>query len=221
MQAVLTLPPQSFAKKQTGFTLIEIMAVMLIVGLVMSMITVGIGDGNRGREVQSEIRVLYQSMQLALEESVFARKQFGIRFDIDDSEDEDRWMYTFLFYDNEETLLWQPFETDELKQTTLMEGVDLRLTIEGEEVALGEIEKRGRLFQLNEEAREEDRIEPDLYFLSSGETQTFKLEILDKGFGDSVLDVDFDDGDAKPYVLTGNVLGQIKLYLPGDELEDE
>ena len=57
------------------------MAVMLIVGLVMSMITVGIGDGNRGREVQSDIRILYQSMQLALEESVFARKQFGIRFD--------------------------------------------------------------------------------------------------------------------------------------------
>ena len=197
------------------------MAVMLIVGLVMSMITVGIGDGNRGREVQSEIRVLYQSMQLALEESVFARKQFGIRFDIDDSEDEDRWMYTFLFYDNEETLLWQPFATDELKQTSFMEGVDLRLTIDGEEVVLGSIEKRDRVFQLNDNAPDEARIEPDVYFLSSGETQTFKLEIIDQGLGDSLSSVDFDDPEAKRFVITGNILGQIKLYLPGDELEDE
>lgn len=210
----------SNSKEQSGFTLIEIMAVMLIVGLVMSMITVGIGDGNRGREVQSEIRVLYQSMQLALEESVFARSQFGVRFDVDDSEGEDRWYYTFLFYDNEETLLWKPFETDELKQTTFMQGVDLRLFIDGEEVELGEIEKRGRLFDINEEAREEDRIEPDVYFLSSGETQTFKLEILDKGFGDAAFDIEFDDTEAKPYVITGNVLGQITLFLPGDEVDD-
>jgi len=206
------LSAYSMPKLQSGFTLIELMAVMLIVGMVMSLVTVSIGDGNRSRKVQGEVRGLYQGIQLLLEEAVYARRQLGLRFDVDTSEELDQWQYSFLFYDDE-ARRWHVFETEELRQNTFMHGVELSLEVDGEMMLLGDIEKDNQLFVVADSSKEEERIAPDLYFLSSGETQNFKLLISDKA-------AETIEYEAKPWRITGNILGQVRYWLPGEEDED-
>ncbi|MCK5880606.1 MAG: type II secretion system protein [Sinobacterium sp.] len=207
--------------RQRGFTLIEIMAVMLLVGMVMSMVMVSVGDGNRGKKVQSQVRELYHSMHLLLEEAVFVREQYGIRFDLEQGEDDVRWVYNFLVFDAEERL-WQVFETDDLRSNALFERVDLRLEIDGEIVELGTIaNEEHRLFKLDEEESKDIKlIEPDIYFLSSGETQNFKLYVLDKGL-DGQQQFSFDDESAPVFSITGNILGQVDFWMPGESADDE
>lgn len=207
--------------QQSGFTLIEIMAVMLLVGLVMSMVMVSVGDGNRGKKVHTQTRELYHSMFLLLEEAVFVREQYGIRFDPEQGDNDTRWVYSFLVF-NQEKRLWQTFETDDLQSKALFEGVVLRLEIDGEELELGTIANDDyRLFEIDsEQTKDEKLIEPDIYFLSSGETQNFRLQILDQGI-DGSSQQDFTDDDAAVYSITGNILGQIAFYLPGQSADDE
>ena len=207
--------------RQRGFTLIEIMAVMLLVGMVMSMVMVSVGDGNRGKKVQSQVRELYHSMHLLLEEAVFVREQYGIRFDLEQGEDDVRWVYNFLVFDAEERL-WQVFETDDLRSNALFERVNLRLEIDGEIVELGTIaNEEHRLFKLDEEESKDIKlIEPDIYFLSSGETQNFKLYVLDKGL-DGQQQFSFDDESAPVFSITGNILGQVDFWVPGESADDE
>ena len=209
------------AIRQFGFTLIEIMTVMLLIGLIMSMVMVSVGDGNRGKKVQGQARELYHSMHLLLEESVFVREQYGIRFDLEQGDDKVHWVYSFMVF-NPEKRLWATFETDDLTSKALFEGVQLRLEIEGEEVELGLIENDAhRLFELNEdETTEAKLIEPDVYFLSSGETQNFKLIIVDNGPLNN-LQRSFDDDESPKFSITGNLLGQIEFWLPGESKADD
>ena len=168
---------QASLMQQWGFSLIEIMFVMLIVGMIMSLVVVSIGDGNRGRKVQAQARTLFQGLQLAVEESVFYRRQLGVRFDLEPDIDFDLWRYTFMVYDADKRL-WQLINTEELSEVYLLPGINLQLIIDDEEVLLGSIEKeQQRLFEIAENSKEEQRIEPDIYFLSSGETQNFSLKI--------------------------------------------
>lgn len=219
-KAILTtiMPNKS---TQQGFTLIEIMAVMLLVGLVMSMVMVSVGDGNRGKKVHTQTRELYHSMHLLLEEAVFVREQYGIRFDLEQGEDDVQWVYNFMVF-NREDRLWNIFETDDLQSKKLFEGVKIRLEIDGEIVELGTVANdEHRIFNLDEEESKDAKlIEPDIYFLSSGETQNFRLQILDQGL-DRHHFVDFDDEAAPIFTITGNLLGQVEFLMPGEVPEDE
>ncbi len=215
------MPKTTIFSSQKGFTLIEIMAVMLLVGLVMSMVMVSVGDGNRDKKVHAQVRELYHSMHLLLEEAVFVREQYGIRFDLEQGEDDVRWVYNFMVFNSKERL-WQVFETDDLQSKNFFEGINLRLEIDGEELELGTIANdEYRLFEIDqEETKDAKLIEPDIYFLSSGETQNFKLFILDQGL-ERYSRVDFDDENAPVFTITGNLLGQVKFWLPGDSEDDE
>lgn len=198
--------------KQQGFTLIELIFVMFIIGMAVSMFTLSVGDANRGQKLKQQSRILYKSIELAVEEASFNRLELGLRFDpYFDEGNNDQYQYQWLVYSHEKRL-WFLLESEELVKTILLPGLNLEITIEGNAIILGEEkDSEDAIFAVNDEVLGgKIPVEPDIYFLSSGEMPEFTIALSDK-------EAEFSDDSA--YRIKGNFIGQLTYLLPGQDDE--
>ncbi|HJX18570.1 MAG TPA: type II secretion system minor pseudopilin GspH [Acidiferrobacterales bacterium] len=108
-------------KSATGFTLIEIMVVLLIVAITIGMVGINLqrGDNNRVQEEADRIVIL---LQAAREEAILQGQVFAVQFNTDG--------YRFLRLNNKGKL--EPIEQDDvLAPRSLPDGVTLSFTIDG------------------------------------------------------------------------------------------
>ena len=140
--------------RAAGFTLLELMVVILIIGIIVSFASLSIGQ-NTSRIVQDEVERLHGLIQLASEESVLQGRELALEFD--------REKYQFLELGGEG---WQPIETDKmLRARELPETIELELQLEGVEVSF-----------------EDKKNLPRIFILSSGELTPFNLTLnIDEG----------------------------------------
>jgi len=113
------------AKPMSGFTLIEIMVVVLIIAITIGMIGVNLsrGDSNRVQEEADRIVILLQS---AREEAILQGQVFVVRFSDN--------AYQFLRLNEKGKL--DKIEADEiLSPRTLPEGVTVSFTLDGSEAS--------------------------------------------------------------------------------------
>lgn len=140
-----------------GFTLIELMVVLVVVGLLVSLVGMNIGGGGERRELTEKTRTLYLRMQAAADESVLTSREIGIRFGEDNR-------YRFLAFDRDETE-WVPEPPGGLPGGRFPEWVALELDSEADTetgTGLGDSEAE---------------VVPDIVFFSSGETTPFELSL--------------------------------------------
>jgi general secretion pathway protein H len=138
------------AKASAGFTLIEMIVVLIIVGVIMGMVSLSRpGDGSVDR-LRRETRRLQALIQLAREEAILTHREIGLR--------QEAQGYQFLVFSGEN---WQsqPLQDTPLRQRRLPE--DIRLTLRLEEQ--GGKEEAGQGL-------------PQLVFWSSGEATAFRAE---------------------------------------------
>lgn len=64
---------------QRGFTLIEILVVIFLVGIMVSVVVLSIG-GNDEKDLRNEILRLKQVMLMAQEDAILTQQQYAIRF---------------------------------------------------------------------------------------------------------------------------------------------
>ena len=62
-----------------GFTLLELLVVMMLLGIMLSVAVISIGD-QRIEELKHESERLYQVMRLAHEEAILSQEVLAIRF---------------------------------------------------------------------------------------------------------------------------------------------
>lgn len=68
-------------RQQQGFTLLEVLVVVFIVGVIATMFTLAVGvAGGVDRELRQETERLETLIHLALEDSTFQARELGIRF---------------------------------------------------------------------------------------------------------------------------------------------
>ena len=108
-------------KSATGFTLIEIMVVLLIVAITIGMVGINLqrGDNNRVQEEADRIVIL---LQAAREEAILQGKVFAVQFSNDG--------YRFL-RDNNKGKLELIEQDDVLSPRSLPDGVTLSFTLDG------------------------------------------------------------------------------------------
>ncbi len=107
-----------------GFTLIELMVVMVLIGVLASMVHISLGD-NRAREARQEANVMLALMQGLREKAVLEGQEYGLRLEPE--------AYQLMQLQDD---IWQAIEPT----VKMPSGVVLTLILEGrsQNLAVGE-----------------------------------------------------------------------------------
>lgn len=143
-------------RRSRGFTLIEIMVVMVVVGLLAVIAVVNMGGGAQQRELENAARELFLLMQTASEQAVFNNQEMGLVID-DES-------YRFLAFNSLERV-WEPQEERLFSPRELPAWVVLTYQIEDNLPTLPGVED------------DDDAPTPDIIFYSSGEVIPFEIQL--------------------------------------------
>jgi len=87
------------AQYSQGFSLIELLVVILIIALGVQAVSVNVGD-NSQRKVSQEARHFVNTASIIAEEAVLTRRQWGVDFYLDIVDGEDRVGYRWLTMEN-------------------------------------------------------------------------------------------------------------------------
>jgi general secretion pathway protein H len=138
-----------------GFTLVEVMIALVIVGIIASMVTLTLGGDRRGEFTAQEAKRLHLLLELAIEEAVYEAKHLGLAIG--------REGYGFRRYEGDR---WIPLEDDQIFHTRPWRRpeIGVRLELADEEVVLPR----------------EPPERPQVFVLASGEMTAFRL-IVDFG----------------------------------------
>jgi general secretion pathway protein H len=140
------------SRRQRGFTLLELMVVLVIIGVVLTFAVLSVGGMSRAEQLQRETRRLAALLEMASEEAVLRSEQRAVHF-TDDG-------YEFMVLQGQE---WLPLSEDPLfRQRTLPEGVELQLELEDNPPP---------------ELVSEDSDLPQVFLLSSGEMTPFVVTL--------------------------------------------
>lgn len=159
-------------KKNTGFTLIEIMLVLVLMSLSAVAVIINLPDSKQDIAKEQAQRFYYR-IQLLNEHAILNGKDLGIRVD------EKKGTYSYLQLENNG---WQVFENKTYVETQLQDGVLLSLELGSDAWLQNEsLFKQESLFDEDRFAdfdKEKKIKPPQLFVLSSGEMTPFRLSIF-------------------------------------------
>jgi general secretion pathway protein H len=152
--------PVSAARRSAGFTLLELMVVLVLIGIIFSFAVLSLGGDDYAELMEQETHRMMTLLGLASDEAVLRGDELAVLFTEDG--------YSFLILDDEQQ--WRLTSDDDLlKSYVLPEGVDLRLEVEGEPPILTAADVD--LEALVEDGLdEEEELQPQVFILSSGES---------------------------------------------------
>jgi len=151
----MTTTPQHHQthQPQRGFTLVELMVVIVIMSIMLGFLIVSIGGGEQDKPLKDEAKRISALIKLASEQSLLQSTEIGLLVDEES--------YQF-FSQNEES--WSPLPENNFRKRTLPKSIQLEL------------------ISIENAPPPEEKLEkpiPQIMLLSSGEITPFELEIRD------------------------------------------
>lgn len=153
---------------QHGFTLIEVMLVIVVVGILTGLVVANLSGGGGRRELATEAARLASCLELGAEEAVASGEEYGLDFD--------KQQYRFLRFDERERRWRETDKADICRPHTLPDDLQLRLVdappvpprLPGTRVA-------------NSKDADQAPLEPEILLLSSGDLQPAVFELSRAG----------------------------------------
>jgi len=146
-----------------GFTLLELLVVLVVIAIMVSMAMLSFGVLGRDRQAEDETRRFWVVLQQAREEAELQAEDLGLFISTDS--------YEYLRFEPRRNE-WQLIESDELfAQRKLPEGLRFRLRVESRDVVM-----KPDLPNRSDED-ENQKWPPQIMVFSSGDVMPFELEI--------------------------------------------
>ncbi|MFC1524058.1 type II secretion system minor pseudopilin GspH [Thermodesulfobacteriota bacterium] len=153
------LPGCCMTSCSRGFTLLELMVVLFIIGIIIGAATLSVDT--RDEDIATEARRFAALVELASDEAVLKAEEYAVQFDPEG--------YGFTAFTENG---WAEMEDIEIfRRRKLPDGLDVELFLEGERV---DIDPDGFF-----DEEDEDRNRPRIYLLSSGEVTPFEYILQD------------------------------------------
>jgi len=144
------------AHRAAGFTLIEILVVVLIIGIIITFAALSLGNRALDSQLDNEGERLHQLFALAVEDAEVQGLELGWRYSSDG--------YEFLVLNQGSG--WQPFESGPLRERPLPGPLYIDLSVEGRTVPPSSGKES----------------EPQVLLLSSGDASPFRLDLHAHGY---------------------------------------
>jgi len=182
-------------RHRSGFTLIELLVTIAIVAILVGAVVLNIEFRNTGKMVGDTARRTLLIMDLAADQAVYARQQFGIRFHPGSYE---FWILAAEEEDEEPT--WQLFDDERLRYDDPGIPLEFQVDIEGIPIVLEELSDELA------DATDEEPLKPHVLFLSNGEMMPdFRIVVADA-----------EEGEFRYEVRSGEIRSIVMEQLAGD-----
>ena len=111
-----------------GFTLVEILVVLVIIGIITAGILLSVNVTGRDRDLERESDRLLAVFNYAREQAELQTREYGVMFQDDG--------YEFLTYDTRRDTWRSVFEDDAFRARHLPDGLGVRLSVDARPVVL-------------------------------------------------------------------------------------
>lgn len=180
----------SMFRQERGFTLIEILVVVIIIAIISGVALMSMSLIGDDRELDTERKRLATLIELAQDEAVMQGREFGLELMTS--------TYRFVEFDPFE-FRWSEIQDDELfRLRQLPEGMEFELYVEDKRIIL---KNDPKLIEDPDEAGASltsEAYAPHVFVFSSGETTSFEIR-LRRPLNDQQL------------AMRGNLLGAIEF----------
>lgn len=157
------------AQAESGFTLIEVIVVVLIIGVIVSFAVLSVSGRAQDDRLENEARRLVELFRLASDEAILLGIELG--FSSDDNE-----KYEFVTIGEEGR--WVRYqENGPLRPRKLSDGMEIEVITEDFPIPKDKDKKK----------KNDEALVPSLLFLSSGELTPFQLLVSAVGAGQTYV----------------------------------
>ncbi|MEA3183454.1 MAG: ral secretion pathway protein [Gammaproteobacteria bacterium] len=124
----LVTPVRSSRSRSRGFTLIEIMIVVVIIGVISAAVLLSVNITGRDNDLEKESDRLLTLVNYAREQAEMQTREYGILVHDDG--------YQFVAYDTRRGLWREIYEDEALHMRKLPDGLDFKLVVDARPVVL-------------------------------------------------------------------------------------
>ena len=175
------------SSRESGFTLIELLVTVAIISILVGAVVINIEFRNVGKTVRETAMRTGMVMQLASDQAVYSRQQFGIRFHPGSYE------FYVLATDEDDEQNWEMIEDEQLRFKTPPLDLEFAVDVSGLPVVLEDLADELK------DADDENPIQPHIIFLSNGEMMPdFRILINDL---DAEFQFEVGTGEILPIVV--------------------